>query len=149
MYRGRVGLITTQVLHSNKKKCPTKQLYMTKHVTTSDIVTVTVTVFGNLYQEIDTAVLCGEVSVLLSVLAPVLLTLRHISAWKTVSVPGRSALQTGFRELSPQKTASFPASERVRQRPVYWWQLCSLEQKNITLSLIGCLVGQDLNHNTL
>ena len=29
----------------------------------------------------------------------------------------------------PQKTASLPASDSVRQHPVYWWQLCNLEWK--------------------
>ena len=42
------------------------------------------------------------------------------------------------RRTFPQKTASVPASDRVRQRPVYWWWLCIIMQfsaKNLTPSL--------------
>ena len=55
---------------------------------------VTATVFGNLYEEKNRTDRCGEVSVLLSVLPPVLPTLRHISARKTASVTGKKLYLT-------------------------------------------------------
>ena len=46
---------------------------------------LTVTVFGNLYEEKNTADISGEAPVL----PPVLLTICHISAWKTASVTSK------------------------------------------------------------
>ena len=73
-YRGRQSdsLLTTQVLHSTTYR---------EMSTLQDQTTVSVTVFGNL-QGKNTAAICGEVSVLLSVLP----SLCHISTQKQVFV---------------------------------------------------------------
>ena len=81
----------------------------------------------------NTTAVCREPFVLLSVLPLVLPTLRHISARKTPSVTGKKnfncpSVPSGPRLqwTFPQKTASLPVSDRVRQLPV---------QKNVTSSL--------------
>ena len=81
-------------------------------------------VFGNLYKEINTAVICEGVSV-----RP---TLCHISAWKTAAknsfhYSGAEVTVLKKKTTFSQKTASLLTSDTVRQRPVYWWPLCSHE----------------------
>ena len=101
-----------------------------------------VTVFDSFYEGKNTTAVRGEASVL----PPVLPTLCHTSARKIASVtgknfnsqsvcvekknghdgqPSRLRLQWTF----PRKTSSGPASDRVRQHPVYWWRICNLVWK--------------------
>ena len=122
-------LITTQVPHTTTKREKSHKATLYDQTT--------VTVFGNFYEEKITVVKCGEVSVLLSVLPPVLPNPHHISEQQhlsgaknlnslsvcvgkkftaTVSPPNRD-----LSELSPRKQPPFLESNSV----VYWWQLCN------------------------
>ena len=120
---------------------------------------VTVTVFGNLYEGKNTAAVHGEVSVLL----PVLPTLRHIPAPPQKRVchqqktsthrvspsdgqPSRPRLQWTF----PPKQ---PPSPRVTESDSVQFSdggyiIMSFRVKKHNWHFPGCLVGQDLHHYT-
>ena len=110
-------LITTQVPHTTTKREKSHKATLYDQTT--------VTVFGNFYEEKITVVKRGEVSVLLSVLPPVLPNPHHISARTTTSVRGKKLKftkclcwkkihsnsqpsQPRLKWTFPQKTASLP-----------------------------------------
>ena len=51
------------------------------------------------------------------------------------------------KQLSPEKTASLPASERVRQGPFF--TDADYVIMSDTCNFAGCMMGQDLNQKTL